>query len=71
MINAPPTLTATPEQRELLRLALADAVFYRDPPQECAACPSDDQLCDDCAGRHARALAYLALSKKLGLGAAG
>ena len=67
MSNAPATLTATPEQRELLRLALADAVFYRDPPQECAACPSEDRLCDDCASRHERALAYLAVGRELGL----
>jgi hypothetical protein len=51
----------------MLRLALADAVYYQDPPQECAACPSEDQLCDDCASRFTRALAYLELSKELGL----
>jgi hypothetical protein len=28
----------TAEQRELLCLALADAVFYRDPPLNCDAC---------------------------------
>jgi len=67
MSNAPAILTAASEQREILRLALADAVYYQDPPQECGACPSEDQLCDDCAGRFDRALAYLELSKKLGL----
>ena len=67
MSNAPAILTAAPEQREILRSALADAVYYQDPPQECAACPSEDQLCDDCAGRFHRALAYLELSKELGL----
>jgi hypothetical protein len=67
MRDAPATLTAAPEQREMLRLALADAVHYQDPPQECAACPSEDQLCDGCAGRLKRALAYLELTKELGL----
>jgi hypothetical protein len=67
MGDARATLTAAPEQREMLRLALADAVYYQDPPQECAACPSEDQLCDDCACRLKRALAYLELSKELGL----
>ncbi len=68
MSNEPATLIAAPEQRETLRHALEDAIFYRDPPQECAACPSPDRLCDDCAGRHDRARAYLALSNELGLG---
>jgi len=67
MRDAPAILAAAPEQREMLRLALADAVYYQDPPQECAACPSEDQLCDDCAGRFKRALAYLELMKELGL----
>jgi hypothetical protein len=67
MRDAPAVLTAAPGQREMLRLALADAVYYQDPPLECAACPSEDQLCDDCASRFNRALAYLELSKQLGL----
>ena len=67
MSNALAILTAAPEQRELLRLALADAVYYQDPPQDCAACPSEEQLCDDCAARLNRALAYLELSKEMGL----
>ena len=67
MRNARATLTAAPEQREMLRLALADAVYYQDPPQECAACPSEHRLCDDCTCRLNRALAYLELSKELGL----
>ena len=67
MADAPATLTGEPGQRELLRMALADAVYYQDPPQECAACPSEDQLCDDCASRFRRASAYLELSKELGL----
>lgn len=68
MSNAPATLVA-PEQRETLRHALEDAVLYRDPPLDCAACPSPDRLCDDCAGTHERARAYLALSDELGLSA--
>jgi hypothetical protein len=67
MTNGPAILAAAPAQREILRLALADAVYYQDPPQECAACPSEDELCDDCASRFNRALAYLELSKELGL----
>ena len=67
MRDAPAILTAAPEQREMLRRALADAVYYQDPPPECAACPSEDQLCDDCTGRFKRALAYLELGKELGL----
>ena len=42
-------------QHALLRDALADAVFYRDPPLQCEACESLDGLCDDCAARLARA----------------
>jgi hypothetical protein len=67
MRNAPAALTAAPAQREMLRLALADAVYYQDPPQECAACPSEEELCGDCADRFNRALAYLNLTKELGL----
>jgi hypothetical protein len=67
MSNAPAILTAAPGQRAMLRLALADAVSYQDPPQECRACPSEDELCTDCASRFNRALAYLELSKELGL----
>jgi len=67
MRNAPAILRLALEKRELLRQALADAVYYQDPPQECAACPSDDPLCEDCARRFKRALSYLDLSKELGL----
>jgi hypothetical protein len=67
MSNAPVILTAAPQQREILRLALADAMYYQDPPQDCAACPSEEQLCDDCTARLNRALAYLELSKDMGL----
>jgi hypothetical protein len=67
MGNAPPIVTVAPAQREVLRQALADAVYYRDPPLYCAACPSPDRLCDQCASGHERARAYLALSYELGL----
>ena len=55
------------ERRALLRDALADAVFYRDPPVQCGTCESVDGLCDDCAAELARARAYLDLSRQLGL----
>jgi hypothetical protein len=60
-------LAETPEQREVLRQALADAVYYRDPPVSCPACPTPDQLCEECADGLARARTYLALSRALGL----
>jgi hypothetical protein len=31
----------TSEQRETLRLAIDDAVYYRDPPVQCAECPPE------------------------------
>jgi hypothetical protein len=67
MSTSPVSLTAAPAQREILRQALADAIYYRDPPLHCAACPSPDRLCDQCASGHERALAYLTLSYELGL----
>ena len=67
MSDAPAAVTAAPHQREMLRLALADAIYYRDPPLQCAACPSPDRLCGQCAAEHERARAYLALSYELGL----
>ena len=54
-------------QREVLRQALADAVFYRDPPVECGACAGRDKLCDACADGLGRARAYLALGRELGM----
>jgi hypothetical protein len=65
--KVPAVLTAAPQQRETLRLALDDAISYRDPPLQCAACPSSDRLCAQCAAGHERARAYLALSYELGL----
>lgn len=61
-----PALLVPPDQRDLLRQALADAVYYRDPPAECRACEGN-QLCDQCAAGLARARAYLALGRKLGI----
>jgi hypothetical protein len=58
---------ATAEQREVLGQALADAVYYRDPPLECPACPSSKELCEECAAGHDRARAYLALSDAFGV----
>jgi hypothetical protein len=67
MSQLPLILAETPEQREVLRQALADAVYYRDPPVSCPACPTSDQLCEECADGLARAGTYLALSRTLGL----
>ncbi len=62
------TPDATAEQRKVLRQALADAEYYRDPPPTCPACPTlEDQLCEECAAGLARARAYLALSRAFGL----
>jgi hypothetical protein len=64
------TITLQPQQRDLLAQALADAVYYRDPPVHCAACaaqPEQDALCQECAVTLARATAYLDLGRALGL----
>jgi hypothetical protein len=62
---APPV---PPERREVLRQALADAVYYRDPPAQCAACEAQDGgPCASCAAGLARARAYLALGRDLGV----
>jgi hypothetical protein len=63
----PLILAEAPDQREVLRQALGDAVYYRDPPVWCRACPEPDGLCEKCADGLARARAYLALSRALGL----
>lgn len=60
-------LPVAPTQREVLRQALEDAVYYRDPPVECRACDALDGLCDSCAAGLVRALAYLGLGRELGL----
>jgi hypothetical protein len=62
-----PTITLQPGQRELLAQALADAVYYRDPPLYCPACQTPDTLCQECAAGLARASAYLTLSRTLGM----
>jgi hypothetical protein len=62
------TTLITEEQREVLRRALADAVYYRDPPLNCHACETlDGGLCDECAAGLASAHSYLALSRDLGI----
>jgi len=60
-------LAVPPGQHEILSQALADAVFYRDPPAQCTTCAVLDRLCDECAAGLARARAYLALGRKLGI----
>lgn len=54
-------------QREVLRQALADAVYYRDPPVQCDACEAVDGLCEQCAAGFAQARAYLDLGRELGV----
>ncbi len=54
-----------PEQREVLRQALADAISYRDPPLHCPDCETSDRLCGQCAAGLSQARAYLALSREL------
>ena len=66
----PPAITLQPDQRVLLAQALADAVYYRDPPVRCQACQAldaPDALCQECAATLARATAYLDLGRALGL----
>jgi hypothetical protein len=62
-----PALMIPAEQRALLRDALTDAVSYRDPPVQCAACEVLDGLCSECAAGLARARAYLDLGRELGI----
>jgi hypothetical protein len=61
----------TDEQRQVLTQALVDAVFYRDPPVTCPACPTPDQLCEECAAGLASARAYRTLSQAFGLETSG
>ena len=58
----------TREQREILRQAIDDAVYYRDPPQTCVACESSGALCGGCAETLAIGLKYLRIARELGLG---
>jgi hypothetical protein len=53
----PATLTLRPEQCELLARALADAVYYRDPPLQCPTCSTPDTLFDKCSADLTRARA--------------
>lgn len=39
------TLPLPPAQREVLQQALADAIYYRDPPLHCADCDTLGRLC--------------------------
>jgi len=59
------TAALLPGQREVLRQALADAVFYRDPPLCCSDCETLDRLCSQCSAGLTQARAYLALSREL------
>jgi len=54
-------------QRDVLRHALADAVYYRDPPLYCHTCETLDGLCGRCAAGFSQALAYVSLSRELGI----
>ncbi len=66
----PGAITLQPDQRDLLAQALADAVYYRDPPLHCPACEvlnGPGELCESCAATLARATAYLNLGRSLGL----
>jgi hypothetical protein len=58
-------------QKEVLLQALADAVYYRDPPAECRVCEVQAELCDGCAAGLAWARAYLALGRELGVDTLG
>ena len=57
----------TREQRQILRQAIDDAIYYRDPPQRCAVCESSGGLCDACAATLAIGLKYLQTARELGL----
>lgn len=61
------TITLRPEQREVLAQALADAIYYRDPPVHCPICATPDVLCDQCTAGLARARSYLNLGSELGV----
>lgn len=57
----------TREQREILRQAIDDAIYYRDPPQKCEGCDSSRELCGECAETLAIGLKYLQTARELGL----
>jgi hypothetical protein len=57
----------TGEQREVLRRAVEDAVYYRDPPLKCPACETAPDLCSACADGLAIGLKYLLTARELRL----
>ena len=57
----------TLEQQEVLRQAVKDAVYYRDPPLKCPACETLADLCGMCADDLAIGLRYLRTARELGL----
>lgn len=61
------TTLLPPAQRDVLRQALADAVYYRDPPLYCPACETLDGLCGQCTAGLSQAMAYVTLSRELGI----
>jgi hypothetical protein len=64
------TVVLADGQFEILQRALADAVFYRDPPLSCPDCQTPDLLCGQCAAGLSQARAYLALSRELDISSA-
>jgi hypothetical protein len=65
------TVALADGQFQILQRALADAVFYRDPPLNCPDCQTPDLLCGQCAAGLSQARAYLALSRELDISSAG
>ena len=66
-MTSPATTALAPAQRDVLRQALADAVYYRDPPLRCLDCEALGRLCRQCNAGLCQARAYLALSRDLGI----
>jgi hypothetical protein len=64
-MDAMSSIRLQPAQRETLRQAITDAVFYRDPPLRCPDCEALPWLCRQCAGGLAQARDYLALMREL------
>jgi hypothetical protein len=59
------TALLLPAQRDVLRQALADAIYYRDPRLYCPDCSTPDRLCSQCAAGLSQARAYVALGREL------
>jgi len=70
-VTTPVIAALPPGQRVALGQALADAIFYRDPPLNCPDCEALSRLCGSCAAGHSQARAYLALSRELGISLPG